>query len=323
MILGTVLSYFFQWYNILSKKSAEGLSFVMLFVGIASSFTTVCNQFVLEFRRFICCSITSASACMLSLLGFFQVSAVFCSFFPVYILYLYFSPLKKEYPRRHLVAIILFVVLILFCAAIALTSLMLLRNSGMDSPTVRGFGYGLGILTMVATICQWMPQIIQTLITKNPGQLSIIMLAIQGPGNAANAFFLGFSEQSSVTSYLPFAMSSAQQCFLLVVCLVLRCRTHFEQKRQKQLREPDKQPGALPFVTDAQTISDSGADDTQVIQIDSSPDERTPLVRGTAVGSTPGPLAGLFGSARSGGKFHSRGSAYSRDPVGTAEGTSL
>lgn len=103
-------------------------------------------------------------------------------------------------------------------------------------------------MNMIATVCQWTPQIVQTLITKNVGQLSIALLAIQGPGNALYAFFLGFSQKLSLTTYLPFAISSAQQCFLLIVCVVLACRARIERRRQELLREPDKAPGALVHV---------------------------------------------------------------------------
>lgn len=83
---------------------------------------------------------------MQNLMAFFQVCLAFLSFFPVYILYLVFSPLKKEYPRRHVISIIMFVLLVLLCVIFGLVGLLLIKLEGPDATPTKGFAYGMRLL---------------------------------------------------------------------------------------------------------------------------------------------------------------------------------
>eukprot|EP00698_Gefionella_okellyi_P007670 TRINITY_DN1876_c0_g1_i1.p1 TRINITY_DN1876_c0_g1~~TRINITY_DN1876_c0_g1_i1.p1 ORF type:complete len:232 (-),score=33.13 TRINITY_DN1876_c0_g1_i1:58-753(-) len=203
----------------------------MLFVGIASSFTSMTNGGILQFGRFICCTIESAGSCGTSLLGFFQLAVQFIAFLPVYVLFLVYNPLKAKNRMQFVLSIVMFVVLILFCLIIAFVAIALMHEYGWDSGAAQGYATGLGYLTVAATVIQWMPQIITTLIRKSKGVLSVPMLLIQAPGTALVVIFQAGINRAALTTWLPFLFSCVQQTVLLIICFVFWFRDRRARKR--------------------------------------------------------------------------------------------
>eukprot|EP00698_Gefionella_okellyi_P007671 TRINITY_DN1876_c0_g1_i2.p1 TRINITY_DN1876_c0_g1~~TRINITY_DN1876_c0_g1_i2.p1 ORF type:complete len:236 (-),score=35.83 TRINITY_DN1876_c0_g1_i2:58-765(-) len=148
-----------------------------------------------------------------------------------YVLFLVYNPLKAKNRMQFVLSIVMFVVLILFCLIIAFVAIALMHEYGWDSGAAQGYATGLGYLTVAATVIQWMPQIITTLIRKSKGVLSVPMLLIQAPGTALVVIFQAGINRAALTTWLPFLFSCVQQTVLLIICFVFWFRDRRARKR--------------------------------------------------------------------------------------------
>ncbi|KAI9138497.1 hypothetical protein BKA69DRAFT_1031420, partial [Paraphysoderma sedebokerense] len=99
LTIGIVFSYTPQHYKIIKHKTSEGLSPWFLFLGGISSSSTVWNLLLLQWDVVLCCRVWNAGTCFENVLGIIQVTAQWCMFSLIIMLYLiYFPPSKKYIP---------------------------------------------------------------------------------------------------------------------------------------------------------------------------------------------------------------------------------
>lgn len=125
----------------------------------------------------------------------------------------------------------------LFCFCFALPSLVvaafLVGFTGKSTATVT-FGSAYGIISTVATIIMWLPQIILTYRKRDPGSLSLLMLLLQFPGGVAAVYFQAIMEQESFTTWSPYLASALEQLILIILIVYYKFkRSHKTPKARK------------------------------------------------------------------------------------------
>ncbi|EFA74763.1 hypothetical protein PPL_11795 [Heterostelium album PN500] len=230
LIIGGVISTLPQHYKILKSKSASGLSYLWLFLGNVNQFSACVNAFMLKYPQIDACTKLGFMKCGPSMLALIQLVALWMFTFPIYILYIIFTPndLKRINAtggdivwarREYRFGKIFFGLLIIFLMVIPATMAGLLYQYGPCKHPSYIFGYTMGIVSTIVTFIQWSPQIYKTWRQKSGGTLSITMLWIQGPGTVITIYFLVFVSQESVSTWLSY-VSAALQIFILLIMLI-------------------------------------------------------------------------------------------------------
>lgn len=121
-------------------------------------------------------------------------------------------------------------------------------------------------MASLATLVMWLPQLLHTFRARDGGNLSLVMLLIQMPGNLASAFFQAIVEQNGVTSFGPYLVSAIMQFALIMMIIFFYCK----KRRRKPVTsdteadwsssEDDDEETSL-LQTDISRMADGFADD--------------------------------------------------------------
>ncbi|GAM28621.1 hypothetical protein SAMD00019534_117970, partial [Acytostelium subglobosum LB1] len=233
LALGGVASTLPQHYKIIKSKSAAGLSPIWLLLGNINQFSAVVNAFILKYPQIDACSKLGFAKCAPSLLAFFQLASLWLFTFPIFMLYILFTPYDlrriflaggdlKNARREYKAGKVFFLFLILFLIAIPIAMAALLYRYGPCRHTTYIFGYGMGILSTVITFVQWSPQIYKTFRAKKVGTLSIAMMCIQCPGTILTIYFMVFVSHESVSTWLSYLSAALQMAVLLTLLFYYR-----------------------------------------------------------------------------------------------------
>jgi len=266
LILGGVASTLPQHIKIIKTKSVLGLSYLWMFLGNINQFSAVMNAFVLKYPQIKACSVLGMSACTPSLLSLYQLFALWVFTFPLYILFLVFSPrdislISKESPqdlpaaqKEYKLSKFFFAGIIAFLIIIPSVMAITISHTGMCSHATFTLGYAMGILSTIITFVQWSPQIYKTIRAKSVGSFSIAMLCIQGPGTLIILYFLIFVSKESVSTWLSY-LSALVQIIILLVLLVYYDRRN--KKIQKEIEDAEKTDSFGSSPNSSQVYSDT------------------------------------------------------------------
>eukprot|EP00698_Gefionella_okellyi_P000955 TRINITY_DN10834_c0_g1_i2.p1 TRINITY_DN10834_c0_g1~~TRINITY_DN10834_c0_g1_i2.p1 ORF type:complete len:239 (+),score=34.79 TRINITY_DN10834_c0_g1_i2:362-1078(+) len=216
----------------------------MTFVGILSVIAQLANGTVLLWFNFQCCYwVWGLDICMVNQLSWIQLLAQVVGFYPIHFLLIVWNPHDKQKERRDYFGnIVLFWVLtFLLALTIGLTAIFLVVVGPYSKASII-YAYTMGGISAVAMIIQWVPQIVITVVRKDPGSLSIPMLCIQAPGSLVLAFYQLFAQNVGVTTWLPFVLNGVLGFVLLIICFVFYCRRCRKAKGTEALIPPEHEP---------------------------------------------------------------------------------
>lgn len=222
--LGTVVSYIPQHQRIISLKSSAGLSPWYMLLGGISSFSTVTNSLILHAPVFSCGLKISFKSFFLGIIGFIQVTSQWMCFFLIAILFILFFPEEAKMEadgmawrraKRCAAALAGYMAAALLLAVILLIS---------HTERAMVFAKLLGILAVVMSVTQFVPQIWRTLHFQQVGALSIPTMCIQTPGSFFFCLAISLSPKSDWSTWLPYFVSGCLQGILLILCI--RFRNH-------------------------------------------------------------------------------------------------
>lgn len=243
LTLGAVISYVPQYISLLRSRSVKGLSWLWLLLNCVASFCLLLNSITLRWKELICCNIVSAAGCQVILLGVYQIGSAFVCIYPIYIFYVhavrrgdekFLLPAFVERCCRkpgteHWARNAFFIFSFAFALPLAVAAAVLTNATGKGVATV-SFGVAMGVISSLATLIMWIPQVLYTYRARDGGSLSVLMLMIQMPGNLGSAFFQAIVEQTSITTYGPYLVSALFQLalILMIVFFYFRKLRHYK-----------------------------------------------------------------------------------------------
>jgi len=234
LIFGVMISYIPQHLAIIKRRSSQGISWITIFLANISTCSNTINAVLEQWDTLTCCFEFGFWKCNASLLSIYQISVGWFNSLLLFILVLLFFP-KEIDIRNKRVAIIswwIYVVGLIFLSSGA--GGILLYKEGSNSKVVSDYAFSFGIISTVAILCQWTPQIWKTWNAKEVGSLSIMMLLLQAPGSFIVVIFQGILYRESVSTWLTFLLTGIQQTILLILCLVFEFRRRQKTKLNQQ-----------------------------------------------------------------------------------------
>eukprot|EP01118_Nematostelium_gracile_P005978 TRINITY_DN190_c0_g1_i1.p1 TRINITY_DN190_c0_g1~~TRINITY_DN190_c0_g1_i1.p1 ORF type:complete len:262 (-),score=33.33 TRINITY_DN190_c0_g1_i1:47-832(-) len=224
LMLGTIISYVPQYVAIVKAKSSEGLSFLMMAIGLTGGFLIAVNSGILKWSYAVCCLDLNTLGCLKNNLASEQLLASLGCVLVLYILYIKYHPLettskvtREQRKKQRRTAIILLIVVAILSVIVSAICGILYYNIQLRNGTVKTIGKALGIAAAICMVVQWTPQIYTTFINKSQGNLSIIMLLLQMPGALMVMFFQAILNGADVSTWLPYAFLFIEQLILVIM----------------------------------------------------------------------------------------------------------
>eukprot|EP01119_Soliformovum_irregulare_P020463 TRINITY_DN6628_c0_g1_i1.p1 TRINITY_DN6628_c0_g1~~TRINITY_DN6628_c0_g1_i1.p1 ORF type:complete len:303 (-),score=49.56 TRINITY_DN6628_c0_g1_i1:51-959(-) len=259
LILGVCISYIPQFIAIIRRRSSVGIAWQTVLLANISTCSNTINAIFEQWETVACCRLYyTPLQCAASTLSIAQIATGFINSTIFYILVLAFFPSEREeeefkmsgQEQRYMSSSSFrskwrlpgtnriraryagLVYLILNILLIPATIGVLLWFYGPGSKEVTDFAFAMGIVSSLAVVLQWTPQIVKTFRAKAVGSLSILMLILQAPGSFLVVIFQGVLEGKSVSTWLAFLLTGIQQMVLLIECLIF----YFRNKKREQAR---------------------------------------------------------------------------------------
>lgn len=221
LCIGGTITYFPQYYSLIKSKHSKGISELSLFILNIGSACLAANSFILNWFKFQCYSNCSFWLCTANLLSLFQIIIGWIVVFPLYLIFVRYKIKHSE--NRILYDLVYFIVYTVFILIMILVGLFEKVKDNIEFFQISA--YSLGIISMICTCIVWMPQIIKLIRTKEQGNLSLLMFILQTPGNILIIFFQLLYHQS-ITTWGTYAISFAEQLTIVIILLILKCKTN-------------------------------------------------------------------------------------------------
>uniref|UniRef100_A0A6B2LER3 Uncharacterized protein n=1 Tax=Arcella intermedia TaxID=1963864 RepID=A0A6B2LER3_9EUKA len=231
LIVGTLISYIPQYVSIFKSKSSEGLSFLMMGLGLASSLLTLLNTVMFYWEKLTCCSTLNFYQCLANNLVPEQLSISPICLIVLYLFFLYYFDKKKQTLRDYVISLAFFAISMIVPIIFA-TAALLMYFGRLVSPTkLIEFARLVGLLSAILVFVQWAPQVITTLRLGKAGALSLPMLLIQCPGSFLVVGFQLTAPLSEWTTWSPSLVSGLAQALLIILILFFKLRTKCYKSR--------------------------------------------------------------------------------------------
>ncbi|KAJ5736255.1 uncharacterized protein N7483_001380 [Penicillium malachiteum] len=205
IIFGIFVSYLPQHIRIITRRSSFGISPYFILLGFTSGTSAFANILVFPktAQDVACCHEIRGIACFAGLLGVFQMSMQWLSFFLILLLFVIYFP-RATSPTNpvasvstnpsgptHRTAISIAAICVLHAVVTVIISVALALRQPSALAAWANF---LGILAAILASIQYFPQIYTTLRLQCVGSLSIPMMCIQTPGSLVWAASLAARE---------------------------------------------------------------------------------------------------------------------------------
>ena len=224
LAVGTVASYVPQFHNIVKSQSVKSISELsLILLNLASMFLTV-NLLIFSWDVFSCSPFTGE--CFSALLPFLDVTISWLVNLIYYLIFITFKIKNRE--KRCISGLQYSIVYLLF--AIIIIILSLTEKMQNNRAFFRIYQEVLGIASAVLNGLVYLPQIITLLKNKEIGSNSIIMYALQTPGNLLIIFYQAIMFRVPISTWLTFVIVFCQQLIILIILIYL----HFKKKREDQ-----------------------------------------------------------------------------------------
>ena len=222
LALGTVASYVPQFHNIVKSQSVRGISELsLILLNLASMFLTV-NLLIFSWDVFSCSPFTGE--CFSSLLPFIDMSVAWLINLVYYLIFITFKIKNRE--KRCISGLQYSIVYLLFIVIIIILSLT--EKMQNNHAFFRIYQEVLGIAAAILNGLVYLPQIFTLLKNQEIGSNSILMYALQTPGNLLIIFYQAIMFRAPISTWLTFVIVFCQQLIILIILIYL----HFKKKRE-------------------------------------------------------------------------------------------
>jgi uncharacterized protein with PQ loop repeat len=225
LAIGTVVSYVPQFHNIVKNRSVRGISELsLILLNLASMFLTV-NVLIFSWDVFSCSPFTGE--CFSSLLPFLDVTISWLINLVYYLIFITFKIKNRE--KRCISGMQYCIVYLLFIIIIVILSLTEKMQNNKEFFKI--YQEVLGISSAILNGLVYVPQIFTLLRNKEIGSNSILMYALQTPGNILILFYQAILFHAPISTWLTFVVVFCQQLIILIILIFL----HFKKKREDLL----------------------------------------------------------------------------------------
>ena len=214
IIVGGICGYIPQFYKIVKYKSVENISEPSLLIMNIGMMSLTMNSMIFNWKYFF--------SQQINLLPFITIAI---SWFMVLVYYIIFITYKIKNLEKRLISglnyLFTYIIFALLVIALALGEKMKHNNNFF---TV--YANVLGIFSAIANGCVYIPQIYILLKNKSNGNVSLLMYALQTPGNVINIIFQIIYE-TPITTWITYVICLIQQGIILILMI------YFHYKNQK------------------------------------------------------------------------------------------
>lgn len=228
IILGTFITYGFQYKKLYDNKNVIGISDNMLIMGCLSSILNLLGIITSSYDDLIH---NKGQELYFELLPIIQLSAPWVCLQINYIMYNRYDNCQFRKTKFKL-----YNFLQLVCVLIAYPILMLCIKNDYNV-----FSNLLNILSGIFSVLMWMPQIKTTLIEENEGTLSLLSVGFHAAGCLLVIIFQ-LLEQSPFTTIIPYIIALCCEGWIVLYCLW-----------KKHIRKRDE-----PLLNNIYTIAETG-----------------------------------------------------------------
>ena len=208
IILGTFITYGFQYKKLYDIKNVEGINDNMLLLGCTSSVFNLMGIIISNLSQNIDKSL------YFTLLPIIQI---FSPWFCLQINYLmYYIYENRNYHRKKFIFFNISIFLLLFIV-FPIVAVELYNNYGILSDS-------LNILSAILSILMWIPQIITTFKEKKEGSLSLLSLGFHAVGCLLVIIFQ-LSEKQIFSTIFPYIVALSCESWLVIYCLYIKYKT--------------------------------------------------------------------------------------------------
>lgn len=235
LCLGSIVSYIPQCYIIVKGKTIEGINETSLVILNIGNFCLSLNSIILNWNKWSCFGKCGVWLCMAHLLPFYQI---LMGWIMVFVFYIVFMKYKIRNTENKLIGVMFYGLLYVGFIAIVIAIAVGEKIAGSGPTQLVFFHVFAQILGYTSAACSavvWIPQIYTLVKTKQIGNLSPLMFALQTPGNVVIIIFQAVLFKQPVSTWITYVITCAEQLVILGLMTAyyirdrnLRIRTHRE-----------------------------------------------------------------------------------------------
>lgn len=238
----------------------------------------ISNTVLLQYGHLKCCRIQSSGECFENSMGIVMIFEQFICYIFLHFLFIRYFPRERRYisifdpsnsePKKIMTLeykialrtglIICLYFLFGFGAAVFL---LLAYGDGSESEISEVYGDLMGLVSMVASSFQFLPQIFKTLKLKKVGSLSIPSMLIQTPGAFILVYALASRPGNNFTNWITYVVAGSLQAFLLAACIVFWLRERKENKIRDEFQHLLDDEADSDVDKEKETLFDTEDDD--------------------------------------------------------------
>ncbi len=214
----SVLTYIPQFYTIVRNRSVSGISELSLILMNIGMFALSTNLIILSWSAFSCSPFTLA--CFSKLLPFIHVLTSWVMTLIYYIIFITYKMKNREKRMisglNYMITYIIFVILIV--------TLSLTEKVAHNEKFFEIYEKVLGILSAILNGLVYIPQIYSLMKEQHAGNISILMYALQTPGNACIIVFQALIYSEKITTWLTYLIILCEQSVILALLIIFYCK---------------------------------------------------------------------------------------------------
>lgn len=223
--MGSILTYVPQFVSIIRGKSVVGISEATLIILNMASMCLSMNSLIYSWPSFFCVTMD----CISQILAFTTITISWLAVFIYYCIFIYYK--FKNMEKRVTSGISYCLTYILFIIMIVTLSLAEKMEGNTYFFTI--FEKVLGISSAVLYGLVYLPQIYTLCKAKSAGNNSVLMYALQTPGNLVLIFYLAIVNKNPITTWVTYLVTFTEQ--FIILCLLLYF-SHLDKQKEENMR---------------------------------------------------------------------------------------
>ena len=235
LITGTLLSYVPQYVRLYRIKDTMGISESMLIFGLYSSFINVLGTSQENLETLLTCKgmgCYDAYIPIIQLSSPFMCAIIFYSFFIYYTFREKITIIKMSINRENKKGIKIRCYMTVFFGQFLLIYFILI-NMLCTYHTINYSGSVLNIISTVASLVMWLPQIYTTYNLKNNHSLSLVALSIHAFGCLTTVIYQWVFIKQPVWVITSYIVGFISETSIVIICLYYG----YKHKKEREIRE--------------------------------------------------------------------------------------
>ncbi len=246
LCIGGIVSYIPQIYSLVKTKQSKGISEMSLLILCVGSSMLTGNTVILNWWKFDCYNYCTFWICTGRLLSLVQICISWFMVIPLYLIFLRYK--IKESDRRaiyDLKYIFIYVVSLLLIIIIGIY-----EKKSNNNTFFQISGRVLGILSAACSCIVWLPQIVELISSKEPGNLSLLMFIMQSPGNIV-IILLQILYKQNWTTWVTYVVTFIEQTIIVILLLIYKYKTYNNINNEitnTEITNTDIEKGLLDYI---------------------------------------------------------------------------